>query len=101
MTFGEKLKELREQKGLSQRQVASILGYDAPMYNRIERGERQMRREILDKVAKLYDVPLDYLISVWIANRVYSLIQYESNASEILSLVAEDIVLYNSPSTKK
>ena len=45
MEFSERLKELREQKGLLQRQLASALLIDTPMYSRIERGEHKAKRE--------------------------------------------------------
>lgn len=41
MPFADKLKELREKKQLLQRQLASALEIDTPMYSRIERGERK------------------------------------------------------------
>lgn len=41
MLFADKLKELREGKQLLQRQLASALETDTPMYSRIERGERK------------------------------------------------------------
>lgn len=54
MLFANKLKELREEKQLLQRQLASALEIDTPMYSRIERGERKAKREqvIIGKVTR-------------------------------------------------
>lgn len=41
MLFANKLKELREEKQLLQRQLASALEIDTPMYSRIERGKEK------------------------------------------------------------
>ncbi len=41
MHFGEKIKELRENKGLLPRQLAASLEIDTPMFSKIERGERK------------------------------------------------------------
>lgn len=53
MLFADKLKELREKKQLLQRQLASALEIDTPMYSRIERGERKAKREQVILLAKL------------------------------------------------
>lgn len=45
MLFADKLRSLREYKGLPQRVVAEMLGIDIPMYSRKERGERPIHRE--------------------------------------------------------
>ena len=43
--FGDKIKQLREANGLLQRQVANQLEMDSPMLSKIERGERNAKRE--------------------------------------------------------
>ena len=39
MLLGERIKELREQHGVLQRQLAALLEIDTPMFSKIERGE--------------------------------------------------------------
>ena len=53
MKFTEKLKSLREANGFTQRQIASMLDIDVAVYNRYEKGERYMKRELIDKVAAI------------------------------------------------
>ncbi|MBS1539517.1 MAG: helix-turn-helix transcriptional regulator [Bacteroidetes bacterium] len=53
--FGERLKQLREQNNLLQRQVASLLEIDTPMLSKIERGERKAKKE---QVIRLVDNPM-------------------------------------------
>jgi len=67
MVFSERLKELREQKGLLQRQLASALEIDTPMYSRIERGERKAKREQVILLAKLLETDERELIQLWLA----------------------------------
>lgn len=45
MLFGNKIKELREEQGLLQRQLAAFLEIDTPMFSKIERGDRRAKRE--------------------------------------------------------
>lgn len=56
MLFADKLKELRGRKQLLQRQLASALEVDTPMYSWIERGERKAKREQVVLLAKLLGV---------------------------------------------
>ena len=45
MLFGNRIKELREARGLLQRQLAAVLGVEVPMFRKIERGDRRAKRE--------------------------------------------------------
>ena len=45
MLFGNKIKELRDEQGLLQRQLAAFLEIDTPMFSKIERGDRRTKRE--------------------------------------------------------
>lgn len=93
-TFVEKLKGLREEKGLLQRQLASALEIDTPMYSRIERGERKAKREQVVSLAKLLEVDEKALIQLWLADKVYDVLAEEDCASGVLNMVAENIREY-------
>jgi len=57
-TNTEKLKELRLAKGLKQKDLSVILGYDNPVgYNRIENGSRQLSYGQALELEKFYGVP--------------------------------------------
>ena len=56
MIFGKKIKELREERGLLQRQLSAALEIDTPMYSKIEHGERKAKRSQIPIMAKLFDV---------------------------------------------
>lgn len=58
----EKIKELREQQGLSQKKVAEMLGMHTTQYQRYETGERKPAIDFLIQIADLYGVSLDYLV---------------------------------------
>lgn len=44
MLLGDKIKELREEHGVLQRQLAALLEIDTPMFSKIERGDRYAKR---------------------------------------------------------
>lgn len=57
-----RLKELREAKGLTQKEVAEIIGYSEISYARYEKGEREPDISTLCKLAEYFNVTVDYLI---------------------------------------
>jgi transcriptional regulator with XRE-family HTH domain len=58
--LAERLREAREEKGLSQEEVALKLGLPRPAISQIENGRRRVEVLELARLAKLYDRPLDF-----------------------------------------
>ena len=95
MKFIDKIKQLREEQSLTQRQVAAELGIDVAMYNRFEKGERYMKRELVKNLAHIYGISEDELLILWLAGKVYALLSEEDFAGEVISMGAEDITFNN------
>ena len=57
-----KLRELREQKGVTQKEVADAIGCTATVYSRYERGEREPDISTLCSLADYFKVSTDALI---------------------------------------
>ncbi|MBE9598639.1 helix-turn-helix domain-containing protein [Pedobacter sp. MC2016-24] len=91
MNFGEKIKELREDQGLLQRQLAANLEIDTPMFSKIERGERKAKREQVEQLALLLHVDRTALFSIWLADQILDLIQNEPQASEAIEIVKKEL----------
>lgn len=60
---GERIKALREARGLSQVQLADLSGLASPTVNRIENGMRAGRGETLKKIADALGVSTDVILS--------------------------------------
>lgn len=60
--LGQKLKELREEKGLTQKQVAEKLNLNSVTYLRYEKAQREPSLSTLAEIAKFFDVSVDYLL---------------------------------------
>lgn len=58
---GERLKKLREEKGIYPSAVAKFLGISRPAYLKYENGETKIPRQ-LDKLANFFGVTTDYLL---------------------------------------
>lgn len=91
MFLGKRIKELREEKHLLQRQLAAELEIDSPMFSKIERGDRKAKREQVLHLAKLLDADIDELLTLWLAGQVYELIEDEAVAKEVLEFVKDKI----------
>jgi len=87
MFLGKRIKELREEKGLLQRQLAAELEIDSPMYSKIERGERRAKREQVIKLAKLFQVDENELLTLWLAGQVLEIIEGEETGAHALEIV--------------
>lgn len=62
-SIAARLRIAREQAGLSQGQVAKLLGIHRPTISEIEAGRRRVAAEELAKLAKMYDVSVSWLTS--------------------------------------
>ena len=60
--YYKRIRDLREDKDLTQKQLAEYLNVSQKSYSRYERGERTIDPEILSKLAKFHEPTVDYLI---------------------------------------
>lgn len=58
----ERLKELRIQRGLYQKDVATKLGVDRTTYVKYENGRSEPNHEMLQKLADIFETTTDYLL---------------------------------------
>lgn len=59
------LKDMRKLKGLSQQNVAEIIGITRQYYQQIEAGERQQKMDItlITKISKAFDISVSQIIN--------------------------------------
>ena len=79
MIFGKKIKELREERGLLQRQLSAALEIDTPMYSKIERGERKAKRCQIPILARLLEVNEKDLLTIWLADKVLDAVENDED----------------------
>jgi transcriptional regulator with XRE-family HTH domain len=91
--FGQKIKELREQQGLLQRQLAASLEIDTPMYSKIERGDRRAKREQVMLLSGLLGVDDEVLLSIWIADQIIDAVGEERRYVRSALEIAQDYLL--------
>lgn len=60
--FAEKLRALRKSRGLTQKQVSTILGVSRPYVAKMERGEKMPNAPMIIKIADIFGVSTDQLM---------------------------------------
>ena len=72
-----RLKELRLQKGFTQRQIADYIGCLPSVYSRYENGDREPSIEVLILLSRFLGVTIDYLVGNEVADSSNELTSYE------------------------
>jgi len=68
--LGQKIRETREKQNLLLRQVAAHLEVDTALMSKAERGERNLNRDHVLKLAQLLKASEDEFISLWLCDKV-------------------------------
>lgn len=59
-----RIRDLREDRDLTQQAIAKYLMCDQSLYSKYERGERNVPLDIMIKLALYYETSLDYLVGL-------------------------------------
>ena len=70
MLFGNKIRTLRDEQGVLQRQLAAYLEIDTPMFSKIERGDRRAKRSQVIMLAEYFHVDEKDLLTLWLADKI-------------------------------
>ena len=82
MLFANKIRRLREEQQLLQRQLAAALEIDTPMYSKIERGDRPAKRTQVIALAKLLSTDETELLVLWLSDKVSEVLDGETEMAE-------------------
>lgn len=92
-TFGEYLRQIRTEKGLTLTQLAAKLGLDSANLSKIENGKRDFDEKRLDILAEIFDINItelkDEFFSEIIAKKLY-----KNKCSDKVLHLAEEKVKY-------
>ena len=94
MLLGQKIKELRLENGVLQRQLASLLEIDTPMFSKIERGDRRAKRKQVIQIANYFNVDEKELLTLWLADKVLDAVEDEEELkSDAIKIAQSSIAL--------
>ena len=77
MLLENKIRSLRDEQGILQRQVAAYLEIDTPMFSKIERGDRQAKRSQVIQMATYFKVDEKEMLTFWLADKVLDALEGE------------------------
>lgn len=72
--LGQRIREAREKQSLLLRQVAAYLEVDTALISKAERGERNLNREQVLKLALLFKTSEEELISLWLFDKIMGVV---------------------------
>ncbi len=94
MTIGQKIRQLREESGMKQRELAAKLEIGEGFLSKVENAQKLLKREDLKKLSEIFKVSHSELETLWLANKVYDLIKDEDQGLRALK-VAEEQAKYS------
>ncbi len=92
-TLGAIIRKLRKESKLPLRLVADFLELDQAVLSKIERGQRNITREQVIKLADYFKVSQEDLIVPWLSDKIMYTVSDEESALKAL-LLAEERVAY-------
>jgi transcriptional regulator with XRE-family HTH domain len=92
-SFGEQLRSLRENKGLTLKFVSEQLGVDTSLLAKIERNERPPKRQMIKQIAHFFKVDEQELQNTFLSDVIAYKILNDGGDEEVLK-VAEEKVKY-------
>ena len=60
----KRIRELREDNDLTQKQMAELLNCSQQVYSNYEFGQRDIPTDILIKLSKIHNVSVDYILEI-------------------------------------
>ena len=92
-TFGEYIKQLRTDKGLTLTQLAFQLDLDSANLSKIENGKREFDEKRLEKLAQAFNLDIEKLKTEYFGEQ-FAKKMYQYNCSSETLIVAEEKVNY-------
>lgn len=77
MLLGNKIKKLRDEQGVLQRQLAAYLEIDTPMFSKIERGDRRAKRCQVILLARYFHIDEKEMLTLWLADKILDALEGE------------------------
>lgn len=78
MNFGKRLKSLRLEKGISQKELATIINISHTNISKYESNSLEPNIQIIDKLANYFDVSVDYLLGRTLARKQVDTLAFHS-----------------------
>ena len=99
--LGEKLKQLREGKGMVQRQVAAVLEVDTAYISKMESNEKPVSRQHLKKLSVLLGIAEEDLLTLWLVDKLYDLAKGEAVGLKAMEVAEAELKMHKRKDSEK
>lgn len=99
-TLGEKLRQFREQNELPLRKVSAMLDIDVAILSKMERGERKLSKEVVLKLAHIYNCNPEELLVLFLSEKIMYEIQDEDLGEKALKVAEKKVKYLKAKKTK-
>ena len=99
--FGEKLRELRKQKKLTQADLGSKIGVSPSAIGMYEQGNREPDNDTLLKLCEVFNVTTDYLINSELKQSIFFSPDYDHELLNVVDLFTKTLIKQNNIFYKK
>lgn len=87
----ERLKQIRQLKGLKQKDMAKLLGLSSSTYSKIEKGKIDLTLKNLFKIAKIFDdISMDWFLTGECASGCRGFEKYAEDVGEMLKYMEKN-----------
>lgn len=93
-TFGEYIQKLRGQNSLTLTQLSASLEIDQSTLSKIENGKRKVTKEILPKLAQVFNLDVEKLEQEFYSEKIAEMIYLVPNSTELLTLAEKKANYY-------
>ena len=90
-TTGQRLRKLREKAGLTLRKAAMQADIDVAILSKMERGERKLTKELILKLAEMYNENPEKLIVDFLSEKVIYELKDEAFGLEALKVAEKEL----------
>lgn len=90
-TIGVILRNIREKQELPLRKVAAKLDIDVAILSKMERGERKLTKEVVLKLADIYNCNTDELLIAYLSDKIMSEIRDEDLGERALKVTEQRV----------
>ena len=98
-SFGEYIKQLREDKQLPLRKIAAELDIDTSTLSKIEKNERNASEQIIERLSEIFEIDKGELKVRYLSDKITYQLLEEEDGIEILK-VAEQKIKYHKKNDK-
>ena len=93
-SFGEYIRQLREDRNLPLRKIAADLDIDTSTLSKIEKNERNANEQIIEKLSKIFSIDKSDLKVRYLSDKITNQLLGEEDGIEVLK-VAEQKIKYH------